>query len=127
MNNSRMVTVELTTENVEGFDNLPDHFDPATLLEDDISGTQFTFTDHDGNEVEIDVGAIGEIDPNLIDRGLLFSRMPDDVRERFIRLQRDDADYLNQVILVAAIRHTIYKGLEERHRQVDVIVGDDVK
>lgn len=121
-----MVTVELTTENVEGFDNLPDHFDPVTLIEDEGMGP-FTYTDHDGGEVEIDVGAVGEIDPALIDRGILFSRMPDDVRERFIRLQNDDPDYLNQVILVAAIRHTIYRGLEERDRRLDVIVGGDVK
>ena len=121
-----MVTVEVTTENVEGFDNCSD-FDPSTEIEDALGPQQFTCEDDDGNEVEIDIGAVGEIDPGLIDDGIRYRRMPEDVRERFWRLMRDDPDYLNGVILTAAIRHKIYADLEPSRQRVDVIVGDDVR
>jgi len=75
---SRMVTVELlvptSRDTFNGRATEPIHVDDLTsYVENELTGPLDMWTD-DGEEIEVEVGAVGEIDPALIDDGMRYRR-----------------------------------------------------
>lgn len=65
-----MVTVELfASEKWDTWGWPPDH-----IIEDELEGQSWEVETEDGDTVEVEVGAVGEIDPGLIDDGIAYRR-----------------------------------------------------